>query len=266
MAKYKRMVNCDFVNASSFKLKISNKAKLLYFFILTNADDKGFVDNTDELIELLDSNDRKFHNEASLDLIPNDFSTALNELLEKGLLFEFTDKHNNHIYLIKHWYLHNIIPKARVRDSSYEKYLESAEINDDGEYVVKQMTSKCKANDKQVSAQIKVNKRKENESKENYCEEINNNTLEANNENVIEDNEDEDNYNIPVKWDFEHSSKAVKLLCIQHKGGELTQKQQKYLDAYKSSYENVDTSAHSLNSIDGNDLKDITVEDDDLPF
>lgn len=254
------MVNCDFVNASSFKLKISNKAKLLYFYILTNADDHGFVDNTDELIELLDSNDRKFHNEASLDLIPNDFTTALNELLEKGLLFDFQDKHNNHIYLIKHWFAHNIIPKARVRDSAYQKYLENAEINDDGEYVVKQMTSKCKANDNQVSAQSKVNKSKEKESKENYCEELNNNTL-------ITIDDEEDNYNIPVNWDFDHSSKAVKLLCIEKQGGELTPKQKRYLDAYKSTYENIDTSKNSLdNNEQKSDLDDVKIEDDDLPF
>ena len=255
MAKYKRMVNCDFVNASSFKLKISNKAKLLYFFILTNADDKGFVDNTDELIELLDSNDRKFHNEASLDLVPYNFTTALTELLEKGLLFEFTDKHNNHIYLIKHWYLHNIIPKARVRDSSYEKYLESAEINDDGEYVVKQMTSKCKADDKQVNAQIKVNKSKVNKSKENYEDEEINNTLIA-----IDDTED--NYNIPVNWDIEHCSKAVKLLCMEKQKQPLTEKQQRYLKAYKEAYENIDISNHSLET----KKEESDVDEDDLPF
>lgn len=262
MAKYKRMINCDFVNASSFKLKISNKAKLLYFYIITNADDHGFVDNTDELIELLDSNDRKFHNEASLDLIPNDFSTALNELLDKGLLFDFQDKHGNHIYLIKHWFAHNIIPKARVRDSAYQKYLENAEINDDGEYVVKQMKSRCKADDKQVNAQSKVNKSKVKESKENYYEEEINNTLVT-----IDDLDEEDEYNIPVNWDFEHSSKAVKLLCIEKQNGELTAKQKKYLDAYKSTYENIDTSKNGLDeNIEERKLDDVKIEDDDLPF
>ena len=97
------MINCDFVNASSFKLKTSNRAKLLYFFMLSNADDKGFVDNADELIELLDSNDRKLGNDSNMTLMPDNFETALDDLIEKGLLYKFEDRHNNKIYLIKHW-------------------------------------------------------------------------------------------------------------------------------------------------------------------
>ena len=256
MAKYKRMINCDFVNASSFKLKISNKAKLLYFFIITNSDDWGFVDNTDELVELLDSNDRKFHNEASLDLVPYNYSTALSELLEKSLLFEFEDKHHNKIYLIKHWYAHNVIPKARIRDSAYQKYLEKVEINDEGEYVVNQVISSCKANDNQVIAQSKVNKSKEKESKVNEYEEINNTPIEC---------DEEDDYNIPIVWDFEHSSKAVKLLVIEKQGKNLTEKQKKYLESYKQAYENVDINNNGLSNNASNQSTS-EIEDDDLPF
>lgn len=171
MAKYKRMINCDFVNASSFKLKTSNRAKLLYFFMLSNADDKGFVDNADELIELLDSNDRKFGNSSSAVLMPENFQTALDELIDKSLLYKFEDKHNNKIYLIKHWYYHNQMPKDRVRDSSYEKYLEKVKINDEKEYELclsaKQLPSKCDTTAEQVSTQNKINKSKVNKSKLN---------------------------------------------------------------------------------------------------
>lgn len=179
MAKYKRMINCDFVNAGSFKLKTSNRAKLLYFFMLCNADDKGFVDNADELIELLDSNDRKFGNESNATLMPENFETALSELLDKGLLYKFEDRHNNKIYLIRQWYIHNQIPTVRVRDSSYEKYLEQVKINDEKEYefcssakqvsskchtTAKQLPSNCQADDKQLLTQNKINKSKVNKS------------------------------------------------------------------------------------------------------
>lgn len=171
MAKYKRMINCDFVNASSFKLKTSNRAKLLYFFMLSNADDKGFVDNADELVELLDSNDRKFGNSSGAILMPENFQTALDELIDKSLLYKFEDKHNNKIYLIKHWYYHNQMPKDRVRDSSYEKYLEQVKINDEKEYELclsaKQVPSKCDTTAEQVSTQNKINKSKVNKSKLN---------------------------------------------------------------------------------------------------
>ena len=43
----KRMINCDFLNASKFKTRLSNKAKLLYMYMFINADDKGFVDTTE---------------------------------------------------------------------------------------------------------------------------------------------------------------------------------------------------------------------------
>ena len=155
MAKYKRMINCDFVNASSFKLKISNRAKLLYFYMLSSADDKGFIDNTDELVELLDSNDRKFGSESNATLMPDNFETAFNELFEKGLIYKFEDNHFNKICLIKHWYLHNQIPAVRVRESSYEKYLDQVIINDDKEYEfkknAKQLPSKCQATAKQMT-------------------------------------------------------------------------------------------------------------------
>jgi len=169
MAKSKRMINCDFVNASSFKLKISNRAKLLYFFMMSNADDKGFVDNTDELIELLNINDAKFNATSNEVLLPDNYATSLDELITKSLVYCFNDKHENSIHLIKHWYYHNVIPKERVRPSSYEKYLKRLLINSDGEYVFShnaiQVQDKCNADDTQLSSQIKLNEMKLNNIK-----------------------------------------------------------------------------------------------------
>lgn len=240
------MINCDFVNASSFKLKISNRAKLLYFFMLSSADDKGFVDNIDELVELLDSNDRKFNSESDMALLPNTFETAINDLLERGYLFKFEDKYQNSIYLIKHWYLHNVIPKDRVRDSSYEKYLEGMIVNDDGEYEKIQVQDNCDTTATQLSTQIKGNKRKE---KKNKLNEINNNMELTDNAPVVreennsdsdsssEDNEDGFDYSvIPEKWDFDHCNRAVKLHVRKLEGQEITPTQERYIEAYKKVY------------------------------
>lgn len=161
MAKNKRMISCGFVNASSFKIKTSNKAKLLYFYLISNADDKGFVDNVDEIIELLDSNDRKFDNENAAALIESNYSTALKELIDKGMIVSFADNHDNYIYLIRHWYLHNQIPKDRIRNSAYERFLEGLWVNEDGEYV-KQVSNKCDTN--AYVKEIKLNKSKVNKS------------------------------------------------------------------------------------------------------
>ena len=122
MAKSKRMINVDFINDSSFKIKLSNKARLLYFHILTNADDEGFCNNVDELILILNSNDIIFNN-CSDALISNNFENALVELVSRGFLIEFKGNHDNKVYLIRHWFVHNSIPKDRVTPSNYTKYL-----------------------------------------------------------------------------------------------------------------------------------------------
>ena len=224
MAKSRRMINCDFVNASSFKLKLSNRAKLLYFYMSVKADDKGFVDNTDELIEILDSNDRKFESESSYTLLPNSFETAIHELIERGLVYSFQDNHLNNIYLVKHWYVHNLIPKDRVRNSSYEKYLENYIINNDGEYIVSQVYDKCDTDDIQMCTQNKLNKNKVKESKIN--KQINN-KINNSCEVIIID------YSvIPDKWEYEDVSNAVALYCRKRKGEQLTEQEEKYLSAW----------------------------------
>ena len=110
----KRLLNCDFLNASAFKLKLSNKAKLLYLLMFANADDCGFVDTTSEIVESLEQNDLAYNGEQiSLSLLENDYKSALLELLEKGLLYEFRDNHENRTHLIRHWYFHVVDPKKK---------------------------------------------------------------------------------------------------------------------------------------------------------
>jgi hypothetical protein len=130
------MINCEFVQASSFKFKRSNQAKLLYFYMICSADDKGFVDNVDELIELLTYNDTKFKNN-----LQNTFEQSIKELVDKALLIRFNDNHGNSIYLIKHWFMHNVIPKERLQPSTYERYLKGIELTPSGEYNVLQVYS-----------------------------------------------------------------------------------------------------------------------------
>ena len=38
-----RLINCDFLNFGGFLDNISNKAKLVYFMFIVNADDKGLI-------------------------------------------------------------------------------------------------------------------------------------------------------------------------------------------------------------------------------
>ena len=127
MSKH-RLINCEFINASSFKVSISNRAKLLYLMMFTSADDRGFVDTTNDLINTLTNNDKEFDKGISLELVENTYDTALIELLDRGYIYEFIDKHHNKIYLIRHWFLHNKL--IRGLWTNYRGFLENVYLED----------------------------------------------------------------------------------------------------------------------------------------
>lgn len=127
MAKH-RLVNCEFLNAGSFKVNISNKAKLLYLMMIISADDRGFVDTTEDVINALTKNDNDFDKVERLELLENTYHTALVELINRGYLYEFKDNHSNRIYLIRHWFFHNKFIKGlwtNYRDFLNQVHLES---------------------------------------------------------------------------------------------------------------------------------------------
>lgn len=106
MAKH-RLINCEFINAGSFKVNVSNKAKLLYLSMFVSADDKGFVDTTQDIINALETNDDNFTKVANMSLLDDTYNSALQELLDKGYIYEFVDNHSNKVHLIRHWFYHN---------------------------------------------------------------------------------------------------------------------------------------------------------------
>ena len=124
-----RLINCDFINAMS----VSNKAKLLYVYMFVNADDLGFVSNVNSIITLLTSNEGA---NISLELLNNDYNSALAELVSMRLLYRFTDRHGNSAYLIRHWFIHNKYKKdlrtnyfnfrSLVRLEDYEYHLKES--------------------------------------------------------------------------------------------------------------------------------------------
>ena len=127
MAKH-RLINCEFINASSFKVGVSNKGKLLYLMMLMNGDDRGFVDTTSDLINALTTNENELDQSVSLELLENTYNTALNELLDKGYLYEFKDNHNNRVHLIRHWFYHNKYVKGLW--TNYRTFLNQVHLED----------------------------------------------------------------------------------------------------------------------------------------
>ena len=147
----KRMINCDFFYTSGFKVDLSNKAKLLYFMFFTNADDKGFVGNGKDLAETLDRCEENFENT----LFAFKYVDAIQELVDKHLLFEFSDKVGNKIYLIKHWYFHN--KELPSQTTNYISLLTKVELIDN-EYHLRNHTREKELKEKE----IKENKKNQN--------------------------------------------------------------------------------------------------------
>lgn len=121
----KRLISCDFINASSFKVKLSNKAKLMYLFLITNADDKGFVANALETAKVLEEIDNTKENNV---LVPFTYEDALQELIQSGHIYQFTDNHGNNTFLIRHWFCHNKLIKGL--ESNYQSLLKQVELID----------------------------------------------------------------------------------------------------------------------------------------
>lgn len=154
MAKH-RLLNCEFINASSFKVNVSNRAKLLYLMMFANGDDKGFVDTTNDLINALEKNDNELDKVERLELLENTYTSALNELKDKGYIYEFRDNHSNRVHLIRHWFYHNQLKKGLW--TNYRNFLELVHL-ENNEYIL---------NNKKPLKENKLNQDKLNQDKLN---------------------------------------------------------------------------------------------------
>lgn len=148
MAKH-RLINCEFINASSFKVGVSNKGKLLYLMMLMNGDDRGFVDTTNDLINALTTNESELDQSVSLELLENTYSTALNELLDKGYIYEFKDNHSNRVHLIRHWFYHNKYVKGLW--TNYRAFLNQVYLEDNEYFIGKKLLKENKINENKVN-------------------------------------------------------------------------------------------------------------------
>ena len=155
---HKRLLNCEFINASAFKNTLSNKAKLLYLYMFSNADDRGFCDTTEGIIESLGETE--------------EYSKALTELLNRGLLIKFENKYGNKIYLIRHWYCHNQYREKLY--TTYYKYLKLVHLEDNEYHIGEKEThiKENKINETNIN-DIKLNEIKGEETEQEEQTELN---------------------------------------------------------------------------------------------
>lgn len=188
MAKH-RLINCEFLNAGSFKVNISNKAKLLYLMMIISADDRGFVDTTQDLINSLTSNEKDFNKTISLELLENTYNTALDELLQKGYIYEFKDNHKNRVHLIRHWFYHNKLKKGLW--TNYRNFLAQVYLEDNEYLIGKKPLKEDKIKEDNLN-QDKVNQSEVNDDE--YFAKPKNQKKQLENEEEL----DEDDFPFPI--------------------------------------------------------------------
>ena len=71
--------------------------------MILNADDKGYCDKAAELVQTFQESEDNYDNKGLCDY---KYQDALKEIVDKGLVLEFENKHGNKVYLIRHWFFH----------------------------------------------------------------------------------------------------------------------------------------------------------------
>lgn len=136
-----RLINTRFIKTL---VNLTNRALLLYHQLIVWADSMGAIGEAEIIITLLQ---HKADNEGDMGmgLIKTDYHSALDELIEKGLIYEVPLTSGNKVHIIKHWWLHNKWKKCLK--SNYFKAISQFYI-EAGEYQPK--NERKKKNQKEV--------------------------------------------------------------------------------------------------------------------
>ena len=140
---------------------------------LTNADDKGFVDNGVSLANELDQCEENFDNV----LFQLKYVDALKELVDKRLCYEFSDKVGNKVYLVRHWFMHNV--ERDYLFTNYISFLAKVDL-ESGEYHLRNHKE-----EKPKEKKIKENKIKETKNLYNNGKSFNDSRVDDNVEKEI---------------------------------------------------------------------------------
>jgi len=97
----RRMFRTDFIQSDKF-LSMQFQSQLLYFNLLGNADDEGFVDNTNSILRM-----------TSIERV------SLDELISNDYLIKLEAT----VYVITHWHQHNKLSQGRKVISKYANKL-----------------------------------------------------------------------------------------------------------------------------------------------
>lgn len=140
----RRMVCTDITRSDAF-LEMPSTSRLLYYDLLQEADDEGFVDNPKTVIRMTG---------ASID--------DLQVLISKK--FVILPDETKGVVVIKHWFIHNYIRSDRKVETNYKELRDLLDKDENGAYT---MSTICLPSDNQMSAQVKLSKDKLSKDKNN---------------------------------------------------------------------------------------------------
>ena len=95
----RRMIAKTIIDSDAF-IDMSPGARLLYYDLCTRADDEGFINSPKKIIRMTDSKEE-----------------YLTELADKKFIIVF----DSGIVCIKHWLIHNYIPRDRFHETKYKE-------------------------------------------------------------------------------------------------------------------------------------------------
>lgn len=110
----RRMYSKDFILTDTF-IELEHSAKVLYFYLMANADDDGFFENARTISRLCDTT-----------------ANDLNALIDNGFIIKF----DSGVYVITHWKVHNSIRNDRYTPTIHQNEFNQLIIDQANKYVL----------------------------------------------------------------------------------------------------------------------------------
>lgn len=110
----RRMYSKDFILTDTF-IELEHSAKVLYFYLMANADDDGFFENAKTISRLCDTT-----------------ANDLNSLIDSGFIIKF----DSGVYVITHWKVHNSIRSDRYTQTIHQNEFNQLSIDQANKYVL----------------------------------------------------------------------------------------------------------------------------------
>lgn len=141
MAK-RRCIALDIYNKDTF-IDMSDKAKMLYTYLMLNTDDYGFIINPKTVLRTCKASDKE-----------------LQELVCSGFLIDF----GSGIYVITHWKAQNSIQPSRIQETIYQSERKQLRTNERNEY---ELITECQQKADNLSEDCQPNITEDNITEDN---------------------------------------------------------------------------------------------------